>query len=108
MSNKMKVEVKLLSVNSEWFTIRYSSKEKTVIKTLRLHELPYNSKKPDFFSIREDIIYGTKDIDYPIKNAQITGVTFIVKDETNKEQYSVGIDFLTKQINIKEMMYEVR
>ena len=35
-----------------------------------------------------------------------TGLTIVIVDKTNKEQYSMGINFNTKKITFKLMTYE--
>ena len=106
MEVKMKFDIKLKSVYKNIASLYYSSEEEIKIQTIRLHELPYNPRVPEQFGIREDVINGRKTVDLPLFNDYVMGISFIVKDETHREQFSVGIDFSSKKVNVKEMMYE--
>lgn len=105
MENIMKFEVKLVEFKSMTVHLQYISKEDIIVKTLRVHNTSFPINKPETNEIRKDEFCGILDLSIVLDGEYAEGVTFVVKDETHKEQYSVGINFTTKAINIKEMMY---
>lgn len=105
MGNKIKFQVELISWKSNRLNLRYVSEKEINVKIMRLHNTSIDVTKPELSVYRNDTFKGTFDFSLPLEADYAKGVTFVVRDETHKEQYSIGINLTTKEINIREMMY---
>ncbi len=105
MENKIKFQIEFVSYEKNILSLRSISTEEIVVKTLRLHNTSINKVAPEDAIFRSDKFIGVFEFSIRMDGDYAQGVTFVVKDETHKEQYSIGINFSTKAINIKEMMY---
>ena len=105
MNNKIKFQVEFISWESNRLNLRYKSEEEITVKIMRLHNTSVELTKPEQSVFRCDKFKGILDFSLPLEADYAKGVTFVVRDETHNEQYSIGINLTTKEINIKEMMY---
>ncbi len=105
MKNKIKFQIEFISWESNRLNLRYVSEEEINVKTMRLHNTSVEITRPELSVLRNDKFKGTFDFALPLEADYARGVTFVIRDETHKEQYSIGINLTTKEINIKEMMY---
>jgi len=105
MNNNTKFQISFISWESNNIYLRYESEDEIVVKTMRLHNTSVDVIKPELSVFRKDKFKGVFNFSIPFKADYAKGVTFVVRDETHKEQYSIAIDFSIKKIDIKEMMY---
>ncbi|MBR1562685.1 MAG: hypothetical protein IJ645_05720 [Ruminococcus sp.] len=108
MESNIKFEIELISFEDNTLNLQYQNKTNEIIKvkTMRLHNTSIKVNKPEFTIFRSDELNKNDlKISLPLEDINAKGVTFVVRDETHNEQYSVGIDLVTKTVNIKEMHY---
>ena len=105
MDNKIKFKVEFISWESNKLNLRYVSEEEINVIIMRLHNTSVDVNKPELSVFMNVKFKGMFDFSLPLEADYAKGVTFVVRDETHKEQYSIGINLNTKEINVKEMMY---
>ena len=105
MNNVAKFEVEFISVEDSKVNLKYHANCKIELDIMRLHCLPYNKFKTENSIFINRVFSGEKVITLPLYKSDATGITFVVKDKTNEEQYSIGIDFKSKAVNYKKMTY---
>ena len=108
MNNKH-FDFNIIDVNNKSIVVRVSSIEKVNLILLRGKFLPFEESEmyQPLAAAYLDSEHNYKDFsyDYNLSNKTKSGFLIIVKDETNKEQYSIGFNFDDKKINIRPMSF---
>lgn len=105
---KKHFDFNILSIDSSSIVVRVSSNEKVKLILMRGKFLPFMESEPDqpLAAAYLDLEHNYKDFVYDFNpSGNKSGFLIIIKDETNKEQYSFGFYFDEKKINIRPMRY---
>lgn len=98
----------IIRIERDFIVVRVTSSEKVKLVLMRGKFLPYDEHDPTLplSAAFLDSNNRYKDFCYDYSTLQNkTGFSIIVKDETNREQYSIGVGFEERKINIRQMMY---